>query len=119
MAGGRNGADRRYAPAAQLSSSSVAITRAYGILTPRYKILSLALSILGRRGWLRVLRKEAFGDAIFCTKLLRRVRQCWCNDERGRNPTMFLPGAFIYIWHMSSRLNGVLLLSVYVDPETS
>jgi diadenosine tetraphosphatase ApaH/serine/threonine PP2A family protein phosphatase len=36
---------------------------------------------LGGGGWLRVLCSSSVGYPIQCSKLLWRVRQCWCHDE--------------------------------------
>lgn len=48
----------------------------------------------GRRGWLRVLRQTPAGHFVLGAELLRRIRQCWSDDERRRVVNVFLPGAF-------------------------
>lgn len=47
-----------------------------------------------RRGRIRVLLKEAIGDAIQCAELLRRVWQRRSYDECRWEPSMLFPGMF-------------------------
>jgi hypothetical protein len=46
----------------------------------------------GGGGRLRVLCQAPAGDSLLGAQLLRRVRQCGRNDERGRDAHVLLPG---------------------------
>merc|ERR1712211_125429 len=42
-------------------------------------------------GWLRVLCEATIGYPVLCTRLLWRVRQCWCHDVCGRDADVQFP----------------------------
>ena len=55
--------------------------------------------------WIRILLQATTGNPIQCSKLLRGVRQCRCDDECWWESTLFIPGVYIY----GQQMNGIVL----------